>query len=70
MTQPLLVTTPTHTVETPCVVTVADTEPMRQPSQMTEPDGVKDTIPKEMLIGVANPPKPVGEMTAGTIFAC
>ena len=39
---------------------------------MTEPDGVKDTIPKEMLDGdtKANPPKPVDEMTAGTILAC
>ena len=63
-------TTPTYTVETPCVVTVANTEPMRQPSQRTEPDGVKDTIPKEMLDGVANPPRPVDEMTAGTILAC
>ena len=47
-------TTPTYTVETPCVVTVANTEPMRQPRQRTEPDGVKDTIPKEMLDGVAS----------------
>ena len=70
MTQPPLMTTPTYTVETPCVVTVANTEPTRQPSQRTEPDGVKDTIPKEMLDGVANPPKPVDEMTAETILAC
>ena len=72
MTQPPLVTTPTHTVESPCVVTVANTEPMRQSSQMTEPDGIKDTMPKEMLDGEtkANPPKLVDEMTPGTILAC
>ena len=70
MTQPALVTMPTHTVETPCVVTVANTEPTRQPSQISDPDGVKDTIPKEVLVGVANPPKPVDEMTAETILAC
>ena len=70
MTQPPLVTMPTYTVETPCLVTVANTEPTRQPSQMSEPDGVKDTIPKEVLVGVANPPKPVDEMTAETILAC
>ena len=71
MTQPPLVTTPTYTVETPCVWTVVNTEPTRQPSQMTEPDGVKDTIRKEMLDGdtKANPLKPVDEMTAETILA-
>ena len=69
MTQPPLVTMPTYTVETPCVVMVANTEQMRQPSQRTEPDGVKDTIPKEVLVGVVNPPKPVNEMTAETILA-
>ena len=61
---------PTYTVGTPCVVTVANTEPTQQPSQMSEPDGVKDTIPKEVLVGVANSPKVVGEMTEGTILAC
>ena len=72
MTQPALVTTPT---QIPCVVYpvwyAANTEPMRQPRQMTEPDGVKDIIPKEILVGAtkANPPKPVGEITAGTILA-
>ena len=70
MTQPPLVTMPTYTVETPCVVTVANTEPTRQPSQMREPDGVKDTIPKEVLVVLANPSKPVDEMTAETILAC
>ena len=70
MKQPRLMTTPTYNEETPCVVTFANTEPMRQPSQRTEPDGVKDTIPKEMLDGVASPPKPVDEMTAETILAC
>ena len=72
MTQPLIVTRRTHTVETPCVVTVANTEPMRQSSQVTELGGVKDTIPKKIFVGDtnANPPKPVDEMTVGTILAC